>query len=70
MNVVAPGVNNAGMAEASVKSGKYDEFVRKKTVPRFGRPEDVARSVLFFLKPDNYMTGQILTIDGGLILKM
>jgi pteridine reductase len=70
VNVVAPGVNNAGMAEASVKSGKYDEFVRKKTVPRFGRPEDVARSVLFFLKPDNYMTGQILTIDGGLILKM
>ena len=70
VNVVAPGVNNAGMAEESVKSGKYDVFVGKKTIPRFGKPEDVARSVLFFLKPDNYMTGQVLTVDGGLTLKM
>jgi 3-oxoacyl-[acyl-carrier protein] reductase len=70
VNVVAPGVNNAGMAEESVKSGKYDGFVEKRTIPRFGRPEDVARSVLFFLEPDNYITGQILTVDGGLTLKM
>ena len=70
VNVVAPGVNNAGMAEESVKSGKYDVFVGKKIIPRFGRPEDVARSVLFFLEPDNYMTGQVLSVDGGLILKM
>jgi NAD(P)-dependent dehydrogenase (short-subunit alcohol dehydrogenase family) len=70
VNVVAPGVNDAGMAEESVKSGKYDVFVGKKTITRFGKPEDVARSVLFFLEPDNYMTGQVLTVDGGLILKM
>lgn len=70
VNVVAPGVNNAGMAEESVKSGKYDGFLEKKTIPRFGRPEDIARSVLFFLEPDNYITGQILTVDGGLTVKM
>jgi NAD(P)-dependent dehydrogenase (short-subunit alcohol dehydrogenase family) len=70
VNVVAPGVNNAGMAEESVKSGKYDPFVEKKIIPRFGRPQDVARAILFFLEPDNYATGQVLTIDGGLTLKM
>jgi NAD(P)-dependent dehydrogenase (short-subunit alcohol dehydrogenase family) len=70
VNVVAPGVNNAGMAEESVKSGKYDSFVEKQTVPRFGRPQDVARAIQFFLDPDNYVTGQILTVDGGLTLKM
>ena len=70
VNVVSPGVNNAGMAEESVKGGKYDVFVRKKIIPRFGRPEDVARSVLFFLEPDNYMTGQVLSVDGGLTLRM
>ena len=70
VNVVAPGVNNAGMAEQSVRSGKYDSFLDKAVVPRWGRPEDVARAILFFLEPDNYVTGQVLTVDGGLSLKM
>jgi NAD(P)-dependent dehydrogenase (short-subunit alcohol dehydrogenase family) len=70
INVVAPGVNNAGMAEQSVRSGKYDGFIDRKTIPRFGRPEDVARAILFFLSPDNYVTGQVLTVDGGLTTKM
>jgi 3-oxoacyl-[acyl-carrier protein] reductase len=70
VNVVAPGVNNAGMAEHSVKSGKYDPFIDKKIIPRFGRPEDVARAILFFLQPDSYVTGQVLTVDGGLTLRM
>ena len=70
VNVVAPGVNNAGMAEQSVRSGKYNAFLEKKIIPRFGRPDDVARAILFFLEPDNYVTGQVLTVDGGLSLKM
>ena len=70
VNVVAPGVNNAGMAEQSVQSGKYDSFIERKVIPRFGRPDDVARAVLFFLEPDNYVTGQVLTVDGGLSSRM
>ena len=70
VNVVAPGVNNAGMAESSVRSGKYDGFLEKGTIPRFGAPEDVAKAILFLLEPDNYITGQVLTVDGGLSLKM
>jgi NAD(P)-dependent dehydrogenase (short-subunit alcohol dehydrogenase family) len=30
---------------------------------------DVARAVRFFLEPDNYITGQVLTVDGGLTLR-
>jgi NAD(P)-dependent dehydrogenase (short-subunit alcohol dehydrogenase family) len=70
VNVVAPGVNNAGMAEQSVRSGKYDSFLERKIIPRFGKPEDIARAMLFLLEPDNYVTGQVLTVDGGLSLKM
>lgn len=69
VNVVAPGATLAGMAEASVSSGKYDSFVAGGAVPRFGRPEDVARAVRFFLEPDNYITGQVLVVDGGLTLR-
>jgi len=68
VNVVAPGATLAGMAEASVSSGKYDSFVEKGAIPRFGRPEDIARAVRFFLEPDGYATGQVLVVDGGLTL--
>jgi NAD(P)-dependent dehydrogenase (short-subunit alcohol dehydrogenase family) len=69
VNVVAPGATLAGMAEASVSSGKYDSFVERGAIPRFGRPEDVARAVRFFLEPDGYATGQVLVVDGGLTLR-
>jgi 3alpha(or 20beta)-hydroxysteroid dehydrogenase len=69
VNVVAPGVTAAGMAEASIRSGKYDRFVDGGAIRRFGRPEDVTRAIRFFLEPDGYVTGQVLTVDGGLTLR-
>jgi 3-oxoacyl-[acyl-carrier protein] reductase len=68
VNVIAPGVMQAGMAEASIASGKYDRFLQDGTIPRFGRAEDVARAVRFLLEPDNYVTGQVLSVDGGMTL--
>lgn len=69
VNVVAPGVTMAGMAEASIRAGKYDPFVQNAAIARFGRPEDVARAVRFLLEPDNYITGQTILVDGGLTLR-
>ncbi len=69
VNVVAPGATVAGMAAASVQAGKYDGFRKTGAIPRFGRPEDVARAVRFFLEPDNYTTGQVVVVDGGLTLR-
>ena len=57
------------MARSSIESGKYDAFVEKGVVPRFGRPEDVARAARLLLEPDSYITGQVLTVDGGLTLR-
>lgn len=69
VNVVAPGVTAAGMAESSIRAGKYDRFVAGGVVPRFGRAEDVTRAIRYFLEPDGYATGQVLTVDGGLTLR-
>jgi 3-oxoacyl-[acyl-carrier protein] reductase len=69
VNVVAPGATTVGMATASAQSGKYDRHVANGAVSRFGRPEDVARAVRFFLEPDNYITGQAIAVDGGLTLR-
>lgn len=69
VNMVAPGATVAGMAEASVSSGKYDAFIESGVIPRFGRPEDVARAVRFFLEPEGYENGQVLAVDGGLTIR-
>jgi len=69
VNVVAPGATVVGMAESSVSSGKYDRYMESGAVARFGKPEDVARAVRFFLEPDGYVTGQVLVVDGGLTIR-
>jgi NAD(P)-dependent dehydrogenase (short-subunit alcohol dehydrogenase family) len=68
VNVIAPGVMAAGMAEASIASGKYERYISDGVIPRYGRAEDVARAVRFFVEPDNYITGQVLSVDGGITL--
>ena len=70
VNVVAPGVTTSGMAQKSVQSGKYDPFIERDVITRFGRAEDIARAIGLFLEPDNYTTGQLLTVDGGLTSRM
>ncbi|HEY3121678.1 MAG TPA: SDR family oxidoreductase [Vicinamibacteria bacterium] len=69
VNVVAPGATTAGMARASIESGKYDPYVERGVIARFGRPEDVARVVRLLLEPDAYITGQVVVVDGGLTLR-
>lgn len=66
VNVVSPGVTAAGMAEASIASGKYERYLKEGVIARYGRAENVARAVRFFLEPDNYVTGQVLGVDGGM----
>ncbi|HEU0139292.1 MAG TPA: SDR family oxidoreductase [Bryobacteraceae bacterium] len=68
VNVVSPGVMQAGMAEASIRSGKYDSYISGGTISRFGRAEDIARAVRLLLEPDSYITGQVLAVDGGMTL--
>ena len=68
VNVVAPGVMNAGMAMPSIEAGKYERYLAEDIISRYGRAMDVARAVRFLLEPDSYITGQVLSVDGGITL--
>jgi pteridine reductase len=41
------------------------EILQRVALGRKGEPNDIAKAVLFLIKDANYMTGQILTVDGG-----
>lgn len=68
VNVIAPGVIDAGMAQASIARGKYQHALDEDIIARYGRATDVARAVRFLLEPDCYITGQVIAVDGGFSL--
>ncbi len=41
------------------------EILERTALKRTGRPEDIARTVLFLVRDAHYITGQILVVDGG-----
>jgi 3-oxoacyl-[acyl-carrier protein] reductase len=68
VNAIAPGFIETDMSEA-VRNKAAD--IIKKMIPakRFGQPDDIASVALFLAGPGAaYLTGQLLTVDGGLSL--
>jgi 3-oxoacyl-[acyl-carrier protein] reductase len=68
VNAVAPGFIETDMSEA-VRNKAGD--IIKKMIPlkRLGQPSDIANVVLFLCSPAaSYVTGQLITVDGGLSL--
>jgi 3-oxoacyl-[acyl-carrier protein] reductase len=69
VNAIAPGFVETDMS-AAVRN-KAGDLIEKKFIPmkRIGKPEDIARVAVFLASEDSaYMTGQVLTVDGGLSL--
>jgi 3-oxoacyl-[acyl-carrier protein] reductase len=69
VNAVAPGFIETDMTEAI--RNKAGDFIAKKLIPvrRLGKPADIAAAVVFLASPAaSYITGQVLTVDGGLSL--
>lgn len=66
VNVVAPGIIDTGMSQ-QMKPEAYEQLVSQIPLGRAGRPEDVADAVWFLVQAD-YITGQTLVVDGGLVM--
>jgi 3-oxoacyl-[acyl-carrier protein] reductase len=67
-NVIAPGFITTDMTDVlpdQIKEG-VKNFVPLK---RFGQPHEIAAAVAFFASPDSsYITGQVLCVDGGMVM--
>lgn len=71
VNAVAPGMIKSGRFLATLKhrEGASELLGEKRPLLRLGEPDDVARVVEFFATDlSEYVTGQVLRVDGGLQL--
>lgn len=64
VNSVAPGVIPFGEMDDEAKS-----MARNTPAERPGTADEIADAVLYFLQATNFVTGQIMAVDGGLSLR-
>jgi len=68
VNAIAPGFIETDMSEA-VRNKAGDLIKKMIPMKRLGQPEDIAKVAVFLAGPDAaYITGQVITVDGGLSL--
>ena len=65
-NAIAPGFIETDMTAVLADETK-DAILNSIPLSRAGKPEDVANAAVFLAK-NNYITGQVLNVDGGMIM--
>ena len=68
VNAVAPGFIGTDMTVGLSDAVKAN-VLQKIPLGRFGEPDEIASAVAFLAGPEGgYITGQVLTIDGGMVM--
>ncbi|MGD0916569.1 MAG: 3-oxoacyl-[acyl-carrier-protein] reductase [Thermodesulfobacteriota bacterium] len=67
VNAVAPGLVESEMVSKMAKE-KVESIIKSSSLSRMGKPEEVAKVVLFLASDDSdYITGQTIVVDGGIL---
>ncbi len=67
-NALAPGFIETDMT-AALKDEMREELLKKIPLNTLGQPEDIANAALFLASAAaRYITGQVLTVDGGMVM--
>ncbi|MFC1713516.1 3-oxoacyl-[acyl-carrier-protein] reductase [Candidatus Poribacteria bacterium] len=67
VNAIAPGFIETDML-SSIPDSIKEEYLKTIPMERFGKPEEVAELVLFLVRDADYITGQVININGGLYM--
>lgn len=67
VNCVAPGVIDTDM-NASLSQDTIRSLKEETPLGRLGTPEEIADTILFLAKPDSFITGQVISPNGGLVI--
>lgn len=68
VNCVAPGFIRTKMTDA-LTDGQKESILKEIPLGRLGDASEIAHAVWFLASPlSNYMTGQVMTIDGGMVM--
>jgi 3-oxoacyl-[acyl-carrier protein] reductase/pteridine reductase len=69
----APGITVNSVAPGVIPFEDLDErgaaMIRATPARRGGTPDEIADAVLYFLKATDFVTGQLIAVDGGLSLR-
>lgn len=64
VNAVAPGFIQTDMT----KDLPTDKIIERIPLKTLGKPEDIAKTVKFLALDTDYITGQVIGVDGGLVI--
>jgi pteridine reductase len=66
VNAIAPG---AVLVPEEYDADERDRLARTTPLKRLGAPEDVIAALLYLLERGDFVTGEILVVDGGRVLR-
>ncbi|MGC1879408.1 MAG: 3-oxoacyl-[acyl-carrier-protein] reductase [Rhabdochlamydiaceae bacterium] len=68
VNCIAPGFIQTRMTEA-LTDGQKEGILKKIPMGRMGDPQDIANAAVYLASNlSDYITGQVLTVDGGMVM--
>jgi NAD(P)-dependent dehydrogenase (short-subunit alcohol dehydrogenase family) len=71
VNAIAPGPTDTPATRASVPPERLEQIVRQMPLARMGTTDDIVAACLFLLSDAaSWVTGQILAVDGGSVVRL
>ena len=65
--MISPGLTDTDMMSKNTPKNIQENVISNTSLKRIGKPEEIANTALFLSSEmSNYITGQIIRVDGGM----
>jgi|TARA_B110000263_G_scaffold54452_1_gene45876 3-oxoacyl-[acyl-carrier protein] reductase len=67
VNAIAPSITNTPLADKFLNNeAKMERAIDRHPLKKIGSPKELANTAIFLLKNSSWITGQIISVDGGI----